>query len=158
VAVAAFGGDGIYNWKKQLLDGAASVFEGGGGAPDFTSVISAVRLRWMRLAAALAPRSRDDEPEPNRLDVSGRFSELTWTQHSDLIKEKSVGDVSGHRRAASNETSAGRVVLDPSRNFSTAVLKTDSFWVQTKLIKADVVPLNPRAGDAIPRHGAVTNG
>jgi transposase len=22
----------IYNWKKQLLDGAASVFEGGGGA------------------------------------------------------------------------------------------------------------------------------
>jgi hypothetical protein len=24
--------NGIYNWKKQLLDGAASVFEGGGGA------------------------------------------------------------------------------------------------------------------------------
>ena len=23
--------NGIYNWKKQLLDGAASVFEGGGG-------------------------------------------------------------------------------------------------------------------------------
>ena len=22
----------IYNWKKQLLDGAASVFEGGGGS------------------------------------------------------------------------------------------------------------------------------
>jgi transposase len=22
--------NGIYNWKKQLLDGAASVFEGGG--------------------------------------------------------------------------------------------------------------------------------
>jgi Transposase len=47
VVVAAVGGDrtiaelasefgvhpnGIYNWKKQLLDGAASVFEGGGGA------------------------------------------------------------------------------------------------------------------------------
>ena len=47
VAVAAVGGtgrspswrassgvhpNGIYNWKKQLLDGAASVFEGGGGA------------------------------------------------------------------------------------------------------------------------------
>jgi transposase-like protein len=45
--VAAVGGDrtiaelasefgvhpnGIYNWKKQLLDGAASIFEGGGGA------------------------------------------------------------------------------------------------------------------------------
>jgi transposase len=26
----------IYNWKKQLLDGAASVFEGGGGAADGT--------------------------------------------------------------------------------------------------------------------------
>jgi transposase len=24
----------IYNWKKLLLDGAASVFEGGGAAPD----------------------------------------------------------------------------------------------------------------------------
>src|SRR5882757_4678130 len=24
--------NGIYNWKKQLLDGPASVFEGGGGA------------------------------------------------------------------------------------------------------------------------------
>jgi transposase len=24
----------IYNWKKQLLDGAASVFEGGGSAAD----------------------------------------------------------------------------------------------------------------------------
>src|SRR6476620_3118564 len=24
--------NGIYNWKKQLLDGAASVSEGGGGA------------------------------------------------------------------------------------------------------------------------------
>jgi transposase len=47
VVVAAVGGTGrspelasefgvhpnvIYNWKKQLLDGAASVFEGGGGA------------------------------------------------------------------------------------------------------------------------------
>jgi transposase len=27
----------IYNWKKQLLDGAASVFEGGGSAADGTS-------------------------------------------------------------------------------------------------------------------------
>ena len=24
----------IYNWKKQLLDSAASVFEGGGSAPE----------------------------------------------------------------------------------------------------------------------------
>ena len=47
MVVAAVGGDrtiaelasefgvhpnGIYNWKKQLLDGAVSVFEGGGGA------------------------------------------------------------------------------------------------------------------------------
>ena len=28
----------IYNWKKQLLDGAASVFEGGGGAPHVWTV------------------------------------------------------------------------------------------------------------------------
>jgi transposase-like protein len=27
----------IYNWKKQLLDGAASVFEGGGPAEGTTS-------------------------------------------------------------------------------------------------------------------------
>ena len=27
----------IYNWKKQLLDGAASVFEGGGTAAEGTS-------------------------------------------------------------------------------------------------------------------------
>jgi transposase-like protein len=48
VVVAAVGGDrtiaepasefgvhpnGIYNWKKQLLDGAASVFEGDGCPP-----------------------------------------------------------------------------------------------------------------------------
>ena len=26
--------NGIYNWKKQLLDGAASVFEGGGTAVE----------------------------------------------------------------------------------------------------------------------------
>jgi len=29
---SAFIRNGIYNWKKQLLDGAASVFEGSGGA------------------------------------------------------------------------------------------------------------------------------
>jgi transposase-like protein len=29
--------NGIYNWKKQLLDGAASVFEGGGSAAEGTS-------------------------------------------------------------------------------------------------------------------------
>ena len=27
----------IYNWKKQLLDGAASVFEGGGAATEGTA-------------------------------------------------------------------------------------------------------------------------
>jgi transposase len=27
----------IYNWKKRLLDGAASVFEGGGSAAERTS-------------------------------------------------------------------------------------------------------------------------
>jgi transposase len=27
----------IYNWKKQLLDGAASVFEGGGSAVEGTA-------------------------------------------------------------------------------------------------------------------------
>src|SRR5208283_3353834 len=27
----------IYNWKKQLLDGAASVFEGGGAAAEGTA-------------------------------------------------------------------------------------------------------------------------
>jgi transposase len=27
----------IYNWKKQLLDGAASVFEGGGAVADGTA-------------------------------------------------------------------------------------------------------------------------
>ena len=27
----------IYNWKKQLLDGAASVFEGGGSAAEETA-------------------------------------------------------------------------------------------------------------------------
>src|SRR5260370_36742130 len=27
----------IYNWKKQLLDGAASVFEGGGSAAEGTA-------------------------------------------------------------------------------------------------------------------------
>jgi transposase-like protein len=28
----------IYNWKKQLLDGAASVFEGGGSAAEGTAI------------------------------------------------------------------------------------------------------------------------
>ena len=50
VALAAVGGDRtielasafgvhpnqIYNWKKQLLDGAVSVFEGGGAAAEGT--------------------------------------------------------------------------------------------------------------------------
>jgi transposase-like protein len=27
----------IYNWKKQLLDGAASVFAGTGAAPEYTA-------------------------------------------------------------------------------------------------------------------------
>ena len=27
----------IYNWKKQLLDGAASVFAGAGAAPEYTA-------------------------------------------------------------------------------------------------------------------------
>jgi transposase len=31
----------IYNWKKQLLDGAAGVFEGGGTAAEATAQRSA---------------------------------------------------------------------------------------------------------------------
>jgi transposase-like protein len=34
----------IYNWKKQLLDGAASVFEGGGTAPEGTASEAQVDL------------------------------------------------------------------------------------------------------------------
>ena len=34
----------IYNWKKQLLDGAASVFEGGGTAAEGTGSSAQVDL------------------------------------------------------------------------------------------------------------------
>jgi hypothetical protein len=32
----------IYTWKKQLLDGATSVFEGGGGAAEVGSWLSSL--------------------------------------------------------------------------------------------------------------------
>ena len=39
----------IYNWKKQLLDGAASVFEGGGSAVVGTSSEGQVDVRYRQI-------------------------------------------------------------------------------------------------------------
>src|SRR5437899_2620698 len=48
----------IYNWKKQLLDGAASVFEGGDAAVEgiWLGLIMA-RAAWRRGWQPRAPRS-----------------------------------------------------------------------------------------------------
>jgi len=39
----------IYNWKKQLLDGAASVFEGGGGAVEGPASEAQVDLLYRQI-------------------------------------------------------------------------------------------------------------
>jgi transposase-like protein len=39
----------IYNWKKRLLDGAASVFEGGGAAAQGTASEAQVDLLYRRI-------------------------------------------------------------------------------------------------------------
>ena len=39
----------IYNWKKQLLDGAASVFEGGGAAVEDPASEAQVDLRYRQI-------------------------------------------------------------------------------------------------------------
>jgi transposase len=39
----------IYNWKKQLLDGAASVFEGGGAAVEGRAGEAQVDLRYRQI-------------------------------------------------------------------------------------------------------------
>src|SRR5437016_12563539 len=39
----------IYNWKKQLLDGAASVFEGGGTAVAGTASEAQAELRYRQI-------------------------------------------------------------------------------------------------------------
>src|SRR5690348_17051240 len=39
----------IYNWKKQLLDGAASVFEGGGAAVVGTASEAAVDVLYRQI-------------------------------------------------------------------------------------------------------------
>jgi transposase len=39
----------IYNWKKQLLDGAASVFEGGGTAVEGVASEAQVDVRYRQI-------------------------------------------------------------------------------------------------------------
>ena len=39
----------IYNWKKQLLDGAAGVFEGGGAAVEGTASEAQVDLLYRQI-------------------------------------------------------------------------------------------------------------
>jgi transposase len=39
----------IYNWKKQLLDGAASVFEGGNAASEGTTSAAQVDLLYRQI-------------------------------------------------------------------------------------------------------------
>jgi transposase len=39
----------IYNWKKQLLSGAASVFEGGGSAVEGTASEAQVDLLYRQI-------------------------------------------------------------------------------------------------------------
>ena len=39
----------IYNWKKQLLDGAASVFEGGGAAAEGVASEAQVDLLYRQI-------------------------------------------------------------------------------------------------------------
>src|ERR1700738_273151 len=48
---SAFGGHPkqIYNWKKQLLDGAASVFEGGGAAAEGPASEAQVDLLYRQI-------------------------------------------------------------------------------------------------------------
>ena len=41
----------IYNWKKQLLDGATSVFEGGGAAVEGTASEAQVDVLYRQMAS-----------------------------------------------------------------------------------------------------------
>jgi len=75
--------NGIYNWKKQLLDGAASVFEGGGGARACwergvsKNVVLLTGDRWFE---SISLQRRVCEPSVPHWSVS------------DLCREKGDGD------------------------------------------------------------------
>jgi hypothetical protein len=59
--------NGIYNWKKQLLDGAASVFEGGGG----TRACWGKRSLEKRCPSDGGPRVRIHLPPAESLRTTG---------------------------------------------------------------------------------------
>ena len=65
----------IYNWKKQLLDGAASVFEGGGAAPDGLASEAQVDALYRQIGQLKVENDfwRDGSAnEPGRTPCAGR--------------------------------------------------------------------------------------
>ena len=78
--------NGIYNWKKQLLDGAASVFEGGGGVRACwergvsKSVVLLTGYRWfesisLQQTVCLSPAAAFEGREPG---FPRGFGQLAW--------------------------------------------------------------------------------
>src|SRR5256885_14931054 len=66
----------IYNWKKQLLDGAASVFEGGGTAVEGTASATQVHLLFPQIRHLKVGK----DFFVRNLRLLGRQKFATWTR------------------------------------------------------------------------------
>jgi transposase len=70
----------IYNWKKRLLDGAASVFEGGGAAAEGTASEAQVDRRYRRSASRKSKTIFGTKPPDLILDlIRGERNLARWS-------------------------------------------------------------------------------
>ena len=68
----------IYNWKKQLLDGAASVFEGGGSAAEGTATEAQVDVLYRQIGQLKVETifwHESSANEPGGTSLAGRARE-----------------------------------------------------------------------------------
>src|ERR1700693_2295213 len=93
----------IYAWKKQLLDGASSVFEGGVAAAEGTASEAQVDLLYRQIGQLKVENDLYEALAVKQVKVSlfgrGRFLR-PGLRHSVRRAQKRSGLAAGHRREA----------------------------------------------------------
>ena len=81
----------IYAWKKQLLDGAARVFEGGGAGSEDTASAAQVDLLYRRLASSRSKTIFCHESSANEPSGTARTGRARGSSAAGIATMPTVG-------------------------------------------------------------------
>ena len=96
----------IYAWKKQLLDGARSVFEGGSGAAEDTASAAQVDVLYRQIGQLkvendfLSRKLGKGAGRNGAVWSSARLQRCRYRDNADYWRSPALGSTAGRRRPA----------------------------------------------------------